>query len=92
MDLSIGDIVFDEGQEEFEPQGPTPMPNLTELRPWDLNLLQRYQPAYAPICDLCCLCTYGKCNLAKGRTGACGIDIKTQQARIVEIACCIGAS
>ncbi|MHA1680399.1 MAG: CO dehydrogenase/acetyl-CoA synthase complex subunit alpha [Promethearchaeota archaeon] len=93
LDLSIGDIVFeDETEGEFEPQGPTPMPNLTELRPWYLKLLERYQPAYAPICDMCCLCTYGKCNLAKGRRGACGIDIKTQQARIVEIACCIGAS
>ncbi|MHA1681268.1 MAG: CO dehydrogenase/acetyl-CoA synthase complex subunit alpha [Promethearchaeota archaeon] len=92
LDLSIGDLVFDDGEEAFEPQGPTPMPNLTELRPWYLKLLERYKPAYAPICDMCCLCTYGKCNLAKGRRGACGIDIKTQQARIVEIACCIGAS
>ncbi len=91
LDLKIGDIVFEE-QEAFEPQGPTPMPNLTELRNWYLNLLNRYPPAYAPICDMCCLCTYGKCNLAKGRRGACGIDIKTQQARIVEIACCIGAA
>jgi acetyl-CoA decarbonylase/synthase complex subunit alpha len=91
LDLKIGDISFEE-ESEFEPQGPTPMPNLTELRPWYLNLLNRYQPAYAPICDMCCLCTYGKCNLAKGRRGACGIDIETQQSRIVEIACCIGAS
>ncbi|MFX0071476.1 MAG: CO dehydrogenase/acetyl-CoA synthase complex subunit alpha [Candidatus Hermodarchaeota archaeon] len=37
-------------------------------------------------------CTYGKCNLSKGRTGACGINMETQQARIVEIACCIGAA
>ena len=41
---------------------------------------------------MCCLCTFGKCNLSKGRTGACGINLETQQARIVEIACCIGAS
>nr|MDO8088661.1 4Fe-4S dicluster domain-containing protein [Candidatus Sigynarchaeum springense] len=91
LDLKIGDLVFEE-EAAFEPQGPTPMPNLTELRNWYLNLLNRYPPAYAPICDMCCLCSYGKCNLAKGRRGACGIDIKTQQARIVEIACCIGAS
>ncbi|MFX0101972.1 MAG: CO dehydrogenase/acetyl-CoA synthase complex subunit alpha [Candidatus Hodarchaeota archaeon] len=91
LDLSIGDIVF-EDDEEWEPQGPTPMPSLVDLRPWYLNLMSRYKPAYAPICDMCCLCTYGKCNLSKGRKGACGIDIKTQQARIVEIACCIGAS
>ncbi|MFX0083398.1 MAG: CO dehydrogenase/acetyl-CoA synthase complex subunit alpha [Candidatus Hodarchaeota archaeon] len=43
-------------------------------------------------CDMCCLCTYGKCNLSKGRTGACGINMETQNARIVEIACCIGAA
>ncbi|MFX0099715.1 MAG: CO dehydrogenase/acetyl-CoA synthase complex subunit alpha [Candidatus Hodarchaeota archaeon] len=91
LDVSIGSLVL-EDEEEFEPQGPTPMPSLVDLRPWYLNLMSRYKPAYAPICDMCCLCTYGKCNLAKGRTGACGIDIKTQQARIVEIACCIGAS
>ncbi|MHA1791954.1 MAG: CO dehydrogenase/acetyl-CoA synthase complex subunit alpha [Promethearchaeota archaeon] len=91
LDVVIGDITF-EGEEEFEPQGPTPMPSLAELRPWYLKLLERYKPFYAPICDMCCLCTYGKCNLAKGRRGACGIDIKTQQARMVEIACCIGAS
>lgn len=41
---------------------------------------------------MCCLCTFGKCNLSKGRTGACGINIETACAKIVEIACCIGAS
>jgi CO dehydrogenase/acetyl-CoA synthase alpha subunit len=51
LDLKIGDIVFEE-EEAFEPQGPTPMPNLTELRNWYLNLLNRYPPAYAPICDM----------------------------------------
>ncbi|MFX1454111.1 MAG: CO dehydrogenase/acetyl-CoA synthase complex subunit alpha [Promethearchaeota archaeon] len=54
--------------------------------------MDRYKPFYMPICDMCCLCTYGKCNLSKGRTGACGINMETQQARIVEIACCIGAA
>ncbi|MFX1525509.1 MAG: CO dehydrogenase/acetyl-CoA synthase complex subunit alpha, partial [Promethearchaeota archaeon] len=62
------------------------------LRNWFFTLMDRYKPTYMPICDMCCLCTYGKCNLSKGRTGACGIDIATQNARIVEIACCIGAS
>ncbi|MFW9952522.1 MAG: 4Fe-4S dicluster domain-containing protein, partial [Candidatus Thorarchaeota archaeon] len=37
-------------------------------------------------------CTYGKCNLSKGRTGACGINMETQQARIVEVACAMGAA
>ncbi|MFW9896958.1 MAG: CO dehydrogenase/acetyl-CoA synthase complex subunit alpha [Candidatus Thorarchaeota archaeon] len=54
--------------------------------------MDRYKPFYMTICDMCCLCTYGKCNLSKGRTGACGINMETQQARIVEIACCIGAA
>ena len=41
---------------------------------------------------MCCLCTFGKCNLSKGRTGACGINLQTACAKIVEIACAIGAS
>ena len=77
---------------EWEIMGPHPMPHIPTLRPWFFKLMERYKPFYMPICDMCCLCTYGKCNLSKGRTGACGINMETQQARIVEIACCIGAS
>ena len=77
---------------EWETMGPHPMPHIPTLRPWFFKLMERYKPFYMPICDMCCLCTYGKCNLSKGRTGACGINMETQQARIVEIACCIGAS
>ncbi len=77
---------------EFEPMGPTPRPIIPTLRNWFFTLMERYKPFYMPICDMCCLCTFGKCNLSKGRTGACGINMETQQARIVEIACCIGAS
>lgn len=77
---------------EWEEMGPHPMPHIPTLRPWFFKLMERYKPFYMPICDMCCLCTYGKCNLSKGRTGACGINMETQQARIVEIACCIGAS
>ncbi len=68
------------------------MPHIPTLRSWFFKLMNRYKPFYMPICDMCCLCTYGKCNLSKGRTGACGINMETQQARIVEIACCIGAA
>ncbi|MHA1802903.1 MAG: CO dehydrogenase/acetyl-CoA synthase complex subunit alpha [Promethearchaeota archaeon] len=77
---------------EWEPMGPTPCPHIPTLRSWFFKLMERYKPFYMPICDMCCLCTFGKCNLSKGRTGACGINMETQQARMVEIACCIGAS
>jgi len=76
----------------WEPVGPTPMPKITDLRNWDMRLLKTYKPWYAPFCDLCCLCTYGKCDLTEGRRGACGIDIATQQARIVLLACLMGCS
>jgi acetyl-CoA decarbonylase/synthase complex subunit alpha len=76
----------------WEPVGPTPMPEIPDLRPWDMRLLKTYKPWYAPFCDLCCLCTYGKCDLTENRRGACGIDIATQQARIILLACLMGCS
>ena len=78
--------------EEWEPMGPTPKPTIPTLRSWFFKLMERYEPHYMPISDMCELCTYGKCNLSKGRTGACGIDLKTACAKIVEVACCIGAA
>ncbi len=76
----------------WEPVGPTPMPEIADLRSWDMRLLKTYKPWYAPFCDLCCLCTYGKCDLSQGRRGACGLDIATQQARIILLACLMGCS
>ncbi len=76
----------------WEPVGLTPMPKIPDLRAWDMRLLKTYKPWYAPFCDLCCLCTYGKCDLTENRRGACGIDIATQQARIVLLACLMGCS
>jgi len=76
----------------WEPVGPTPMPEIPDLRSWDMRLLKTYKPWYAPFCDLCCLCTYGKCDLAQGRRGACGLDIATQQARMILLACLMGCS
>ena len=76
----------------WEPVGPTPMPEIPDLRSWDMRLLKTYKPWYAPFCDLCCLCTYGKCDLTEGRRGACGLDIATQQARIILLACLMGCS
>lgn len=89
LEILIGRLAM---EEEWEPQGPTPFPKLATLRRWDKLLLNRYKPFYAPFCDLCCLCTYGKCDLTRGKLGACGINIKAQQGRIVLLACCIGAA
>ena len=89
LTISIG-RVFEEEWEE--PVGPTPFPEITDLRSWDMRLLKRYRPFYLPWCELCCLCTFGKCDLSKGKRGACGLDLRAQLSRMVLIACCIGAS
>jgi len=89
VDVAIGRLSMEDA---FEKLGPTPMPSITSLRDWDMKLLNRYKPFYAPFCDQCCLCTYGKCDLTRGKKGACGIEMHTQQARTVLIACIIGAS
>jgi acetyl-CoA decarbonylase/synthase complex subunit alpha len=89
LELSIGKVVDDSWA---EPMGPTPMPSLTTLRDWDMMLLNKYKPFYMPDCDLCCLCTYGKCDLTGGKRGACGLDIGAQSSRIVLLACSIGAA
>lgn len=79
-------------EDQWEPVGRTPMPDSTDLRQWDMRLLKTYKPFYAPFCDLCCLCTYGKCDLTGDKKGACGIGICGQQGRIVLIACLMGCS
>ena len=88
VELQVGKIV----EEWEEPEGPTPMPSIADLRRWDYKLLQRYKPMYMPFCDLCCLCTFGKCDLSRDKRSACGLDMATQQSRIVLLACCIGVS
>jgi len=75
-----------------EEPGPTPMPGIATLRSWDRTLLSKYHPFYLPFCDLCCLCTMGKCDLSAGKRGACGIDMAAQQSRIVLLACTMGAA
>lgn len=89
LELSFGQIVDETWK---EPMGPTPFPSLTTLREWDMKLLQRYKPFYLPYCDVCCLCTFGKCDLTGDKRGACGINMPAQQSRIVLLACCIGAA
>ncbi len=77
-------------EDKWEPVGHTPMPDIPDLRNWDMRLMKTYKPFYAPVCDLCCFCTYGKCDLTGDKRGACGIDISTQQARVVALSCCMG--
>src|SRR3990172_5948128 len=89
LEVSIGKIVDDSWT---EPMGPTPFPSLTTLRDWDLKLRSRYKPFYLPACDLCCQCTFGKCDLSAGKRGACGIDMAGQSSRITLLACAIGAA
>ena len=89
VEISIGRIYE---KAWAEPIGPTPYPEVTDLRQWDFKLLERYKPFYMPFCDVCCLCTFGKCDLTGDKRGACGLDMASQQSRIVLLACCIGAS
>ena len=89
LEVSIGKIIDDTWE---EPMGPTPFPSMTDLREWDFKLLQRYKPFYLPFCDVCCLCTFGKCDLSGDKRGACGLNMAAQQSRIVLLACCIGAA
>jgi acetyl-CoA decarbonylase/synthase complex subunit alpha len=89
LEVSIGKIIDDTWE---EPMGPTPFPGSTDLREWDFKLLQRYKPFYLPYCDVCCLCTFGKCDLSGDKRGACGLNMAAQQSRIVLLACCIGAA
>ncbi|HMA06153.1 MAG TPA: CO dehydrogenase/acetyl-CoA synthase complex subunit alpha [Methanomicrobiales archaeon] len=88
VEFNVGRVI--EAWEE-EP-GPTPMPGIATLRSWDRTLLSKYHPFYLPFCDLCCLCTMGKCDLSGGKRGACGIDMAAQQSRIVLLACAMGAA
>ncbi|MDD1719017.1 MAG: acetyl-CoA decarbonylase/synthase complex subunit alpha, partial [Methanoregulaceae archaeon] len=88
VEFQIGRVI--EAWEE-EP-GPTRMPSIGTLRNWDRRLLAKYPPFYLPLCDLCCLCTMGKCDLSRGKRGACGIDMAAQQSRIVLLSGTIGAA
>ena len=89
LEFSVGKIIDDSWE---EPEGPTPLPSIVDLREWDFKLLNRYKPFYLPFCDVCCLCTFGKCDLSGDKRGACGLNMAAQQSRIVLLACCIGAA
>ncbi|WP_431062486.1 4Fe-4S dicluster domain-containing protein [Methanobacterium sp.] len=66
--------------------------NYSLLREWDFKLLYYFKPFYAPLCDMCCLCTYGRCDLSGNKKGACGINLEKQQSRMVLMSSGIGAS
>lgn len=89
LSISVGSVIAETWPEKM---GPTPFPSLTSFREWDRTLLKRYKPFYMPFCDLCCLCTYGKCDLTGAKRGACGISMPAQQSRIVLLAASIGAA
>ena len=55
---------FIRADDQWEPVGPTPMPDMTTFRNWTRRLLETYKPFYAPFCDMCCHCTFGKCDLS----------------------------
>ncbi len=95
IELDFDDLKIEIGRVEgFEPEGegPYPCPTLSDLKDWDRRLFSRYRIAAFPICDMCCLCTFGRCNLAEGRRGACGIDLRAHAARMTTIKTCIGAA
>ena len=89
LELVIGKVVE---ETLTEPQGPTPYPSVADLRNWDFKLMQRYKPFYSPLCDMCCFCTLGKCDLSGNKRGACGIDIGTQQGRMSVLLSTTGAA
>lgn len=66
--------------------------SITELRPWDLTLLERYRPRYHPVQPACSLCALGPCDLAQGRRGACGQDLDTFAAREALLLAVMGAA
>ncbi|MDO9517244.1 MAG: CO dehydrogenase/acetyl-CoA synthase complex subunit alpha, partial [Methanosarcinaceae archaeon] len=83
VQITIGSIVgaIEKKMEEEGEMGPTPAPGIIGLREWDHKLLNRYEPVYTPMCDQCCYCTFGTCDLTGNKEGACGIDMEAHQAR-----------
>ncbi len=77
VQITINNIVGaakEVAEEELGPMGPTPLAGIADYRSWNLTLLDRYEPVVTPMCDQCCYCTYGPCDLSKNKRGACGID------------------
>jgi len=81
-----------EVKEELGPMGPTPFPTTAAVRDWSFTLFDRYEPVYTPMCDQCCYCTFGPCNLEGNKRGACGLDMKGQTAREFFLRCITGCA
>jgi len=81
---------FIRAEDGWEPVGHTPLPGIADLRNWDHRLLTTWKPFHVPVADRCGFCTYGECDLAGSRKGACGMDAGALRACITLQACCIG--
>lgn len=92
VDFKDIDVYLDQKQKADGAHKKNVSLNYPQLREWDLNLLSYFKPFYAPLCDMCCMCTYGKCDLSNNKKGACGINLEKQQSRIALLTACIGAS
>lgn len=98
VQITINNIVgaakeaAEEKAKELGPMGPTPFPGIATLRDWSFTLFDRYEPVYTPMCDQCCYCTFGPCNLEGNKRGACGIDMKGQAAREFFLRCITGCA
>lgn len=55
--------------------------SLSDLRSWDMTLLNRYKPHYHMVNKACSLCALGPCDLMNSRRGACGQNLETFIAR-----------
>lgn len=66
--------------------------SLSDLRTWDMTLLNRYKPHYHMVNKACSLCALGPCDLMNGRRGACGQDLETFIAREALILAVTGAA
>lgn len=87
VQITINNIVgaakeaAEEKAKELGPMGPTALASIASYRSWNLLLLDRYEPVLTPMCDQCCYCTYGPCDLSGNKRGACGIDMAGQTGR-----------
>jgi acetyl-CoA decarbonylase/synthase complex subunit alpha len=94
VQINIGSIVgaIEKTAAEEGEVGLTVKPNISGLRDWDYKLLERYNPVYTPMCDQCCYCTFGTCDLTGNKEGACGINMEGHNAREFMLRVITGAS
>jgi anaerobic carbon-monoxide dehydrogenase, CODH/ACS complex subunit alpha len=84
VQITINNIVgaIEKEADEIDVEmGPTVKPGVSSLRDWDHTIFERYEPIYTPMCDQCCYCTFGPCDLSGNKEGACGINLEAHNAR-----------